>query len=98
IAWNAVRAGWAALLAVRLPGGAPRTAEGAVRGSAAPAERESQQVELNAAADAHWRTLVDGDVPAIVRFHATEGFRAKWDFQFGAMGRGYQTFGLFLLG
>jgi uncharacterized protein len=37
-------------------------------------------------------------VPGIARLHATTGFRAKWEFQYGFMGRGYQTFGLFLLG
>jgi len=53
---------------------------------------------MNAQAEEHWRALAGGDVPAIVRFHAGPGFVAKWDFQFGPMGRGYQTFGLFLLG
>ena len=53
---------------------------------------------MSAQAAEHWRALSSGDVPAIVRFHATSGLRAKWEFQFGFMGRGYQTFGLFLLG
>jgi len=53
---------------------------------------------LNTEAEEHWRAVAQGDVPAIVRFHTTTGFRAKWDFQFGVVGRGYQTFGLFLLG
>ena len=38
------------------------------------------------------------DVSSIARLHATTGFLSKWDFQFGFFGRGFQTFGLFLLG
>ena len=53
---------------------------------------------MNAEAEAHWQALATGDVSAIVRLHATTGFRSKWDFQFGFFGRGFQTFGLFLLG
>ena len=34
----------------------------------------------------------------MVWLNATTGFRAKWEFQLGVVGRGYQTFGLFLLG
>src|SRR5262245_46184704 len=93
-----VHARWLFLVAGLLLVGVPRIAERAVRGAGPPAEREARQVELNAAAGEHWQALVEGNVPAIVRFHATEGFRAKWEFQFGPMGRGYQTFGLFLLG
>ena len=53
---------------------------------------------MNAEAEEHWRAVKRRDVPAIVRLHATTGFRAKWGFQFGFFGRGFQTFGLFLLG
>ena len=41
---------------------------------------------------------MSGSVSEIVRIHATDGFRGKWDFQFGPMGRGFQTFALFLVG
>jgi uncharacterized protein len=34
----------------------------------------------------------------MIGLNATTGFRAKWEFQLGIVGRGYQTFGLFLLG
>jgi uncharacterized protein len=53
---------------------------------------------MNAEAAEHWLAVGEGNVPVIARFHATAGFRAKWEFQFGPLGRGYQTFGLFLLG
>jgi uncharacterized protein len=89
---------WLLFLAVLLLVGVPRIAERVVQGPATPGELESLQSRMNAQAEEHWRALAEGDVPAIVRLHATTGFRAKWEFQFGFMGRGFQTFGLFLLG
>ncbi len=93
-----VRDRWLLVLAVLLLVGVPRIAQRLVLGPATPAELQSLQSRMYAEAEEHWRGLADGDLPAIVRFHATSGFRAKWEFQFGPMGRGYQTFGLFLLG
>jgi uncharacterized protein len=93
-----VRDRWLLVLAVLLLVGAPRIAQRLVAGPVTPAELQSLQNRMNAEAGEHWRALTAGDVPAIARFHATTGFRAKWEFQLGPMGRGYQTFGLFLLG
>jgi uncharacterized protein len=93
-----VRDRWLLVLAVLLLVGVPRIAQRAVQGPATPAELQSLQSRMNAQAEEHWRALAEGDVPAIARLHATTGFRAKWEFQYGFMGRGYQTFGLFLLG
>jgi uncharacterized protein len=93
-----VRDRWLLVLAVVLLVGVPRIAQRVVQGPATRAELQSLQNRMNAQAEQHWRALTEGDVPAIVRFHATTGFRAKWEFQYGFMGRGYQTFGLFLLG
>ena len=93
-----VRDRWLLVLAVLLLVGVPRIAQRVVQGPATPAELQSLQVRMNAQAEEHWRAVAGGDVPAIVRLHATTGFRAKWEFQYGFMGRGYQTFGLFLLG
>jgi uncharacterized protein len=93
-----VRDRWLLVLAVLLLVGVPRIAQRVVQGPATPAELQSLQSRMNVQAEEHWRALAEGDVPAIVRLHATTGFRAKWEFQYGFMGRGYQTFGLFLLG
>jgi uncharacterized protein len=93
-----VRDRWLLVLAVLLLVGVPRIAQRLVQGPATPGELDSLQTRMNAQAEEHWRALVQGNVPAIVHLHATTGFRAKWEFQFGFMGRGYQTFGLFLLG
>jgi uncharacterized protein len=93
-----VRDRWLIVLAVLLLVGVPRIAQRLVHGPATPAELQLLQTRMNTEAEEHWRALAEGDVPAIVRLHATTGFRAKWEFQFGPMGRGYQTFGLFLLG
>jgi uncharacterized protein len=89
---------WLLVLAVLLLVGVPRIAERVIEGPATPAQRQSLQSRMNAEAEEHWRAVAAGDVPAIVRLHATTGFRAKWEFQFGFVGRGFQTFGLFLLG
>ncbi len=93
-----VRDRWLLVLAALLLVGVPRIVQRGVQGPATHAERESLQSRMNAQAEEHWRALAGGDVPAIVRLHATTGFQAKWEFQYGFMGRGYQTFGLFLLG
>ena len=93
-----VRDRWLVVLAVLLLAGAPRISERLVQGPATPAELQSLQARMNTQAEEHWRAVAAGDVPAIVRLHATTSFRAKWEFQFGFMGRGYQSFGLFLLG
>jgi uncharacterized protein len=89
---------WLLVLAVLLLVGVPRIAQRVIEGPTTPAELQSLQSRMNAEADEHWRAVAGGDVPAIVRLHATTGFRAKWEFQFGFVGRGFQTFGLFLLG
>ena len=89
---------WLLVLAVLLLVGVPRIAERVIEGPATPAQLRSLQSRMNAEAEEHWRAVAGGDVPAIVRLHATTGFRAKWEFQFGFFGRGFQTFGLFLLG
>jgi uncharacterized protein len=89
---------WILAVALVLLVGVPRVAVRAVQGPASAAERQALQERMDAQAEEHWTALVDGDLPAIVRFHATAGFRARWEFQYGFMGRGYQTFGLFLLG
>jgi uncharacterized protein len=93
-----VRDRWLLVLAIPLLVGAPRVAQRLVEGPATSVALQSQQGRMNAQAEEHWRAVVEGDIPAIVRLHATTGFRAKWGFQFGFVGRGYQTFGLFLLG
>jgi uncharacterized protein len=89
---------WILVLAVLLLVGAPRMAQRVVGGPATVADLRSEQAGLNELAREHWGAVTAGDVPGIVRIHASSGFRAKWEFQFGPMGRGFQTFGLFLLG
>jgi len=89
---------WLLLLAILLLVGMPRIAHRAIEGPRTAAELQSLQSRMNTEAEEHWRVVADGNVPGMVRFHSTTGFRAKWDFQFGFFGRGYQTFGLFLLG
>lgn len=89
---------WLLVLAILLLVGVPRIAQRAIEGPTTRAELQSLQDRMTADAKDHWRAVAEGNVPAIVRLHATTGFRSKWDFQFGFFGRGYQTFGLFLLG
>jgi uncharacterized protein len=93
-----VRDRWLIVLAVLLLVGVPRIANRVIEGRTSQAQLLSLQSRMNSEAEEHWRAVAVGDVPAIVRLHATTGFRAKWEFQFGFVGRGYQTFGLFLLG
>ena len=48
--------------------------------------------------EAYFSTIKSGSVPAIFASNITDGVRMKLGFQFGVVGRGYQTFGLFLVG
>lgn len=89
---------WLLMLALVLIIGTPRVLQRAVLGPASAADVRLEQAGMEEFAARHWRALAAGDVPEILRLHATEGFRAKWQFQFGPMGRGFQTFALFLLG
>jgi uncharacterized protein len=89
---------WLLVLALLLLVGVPRIAQRVIEGPMTPGELQSLQSRMNAAAEEHWRVVAGEDVTALVRHHATTGFRDKWEFQFGFVGRGFQTFGLFLLG
>jgi uncharacterized protein len=89
---------WVVILAVVLLVGLPRVADRLVKGPASQQQLQAAQGRINAEAEQHWRALATGDVATMVRLNASAGFRAKWEFQFGVVGRGYQTFGLFLLG
>lgn len=93
-----VRDRWLFLLAFLLLVGGPRIAHRVIDGPATHTELQSYQQRMIAEADEHWQAVSEGDVPSILRIHATTGFKAKWEFQYGFFGRGYQTFGLFLLG
>jgi uncharacterized protein len=93
-----VRDRWLIVLALLLLTGVPRAAQRVIEGPSTPAQLQALQSRMNAQAEEHWRAITGGDVPSIVRLHATTGFQAKWEFQFGFFGRGFQTFGLFLLG
>ncbi len=93
-----VRGRWLFALALVLMLGTPRIVQRVVQGPMPAEQYKSTLASLDALAVRHWRALSSGDVPEIVRIHANEGFRAKWEFQFGFMSRGYQTFGLFLIG
>lgn len=89
---------WLLVFALVLLIGVPRAAQRVIAGPSTATERELLQARMNAEAVEHWRALSAGDVSSIARLHATTGFLSKWDFQFGFFGRGFQTFGLFLLG
>jgi uncharacterized protein len=93
-----VRDRWLLVLAVLLLVGVPRAAQRLIEGPMTPAQLQSLQNRMTTEAEEHWRAVAGSDVPALVRQQATTGFRSKWEFQFGPIGRGYQTFGLFLLG
>jgi uncharacterized protein len=57
-------------------------------------EDASRQAE----AARHWETLTHGSFTGVLRANASKTLSNKVEFQLGFMGRGYQTFGLFLLG
>jgi uncharacterized protein len=98
IAFYRVRDRWLFVLAVALMMGTPRVVQRAIVGPIRPAELRAEHQREDEAAARHWQALASGSVPGMARSNATDGLRAKWDFQFGPFGRGYQTFALFLLG
>lgn len=52
----------------------------------------------NPMAATYFQTLKNGSIVDVFRSNATEGQLMKMDFQLGVFGRGYLTFGFFLLG
>lgn len=52
----------------------------------------------SAATVAYWEVLKNGTIWEVFRDNATNGLLSKLDFQFGVFGRGYLTFGFFLMG
>jgi uncharacterized protein len=93
-----VRDRWLLALALVLAVGTPRVVQRTAGGPIPAAERAALQQRMDATAVRHWQALEKGDVAEIARIHATEALAAKWQFQFGFMGRGFQTFALFLVG
>ncbi len=89
---------WLFALALVLAIGTPRVAQRAFSGPTTAEERKAVQSRMDEVAIRHWDALKRGDVQEIARIHTTDAFRAKWEFQFGPMGRGWQTFALFLVG
>jgi uncharacterized protein len=89
---------WLLALALVLLIGTPRVIQRVI---VPPATRASQKVMMTSMEEAgvrHWQALESGDLAKIVRNNVTEGLRSKWEYQTGLMGRGYQTFALFLVG
>jgi uncharacterized protein len=89
---------WLLAIALVLLIGTPRVVQRVVGGPGSVAEQKVLQTSMDAAAVRHWQALESGNLALIVPNNATEGLRSKWDFQMGFMGRGYQTFALFLIG
>lgn len=52
----------------------------------------------SAATASYWEILKSGTIWEVFKENAANGFLSKLDFQFGVFGRGYLTFGFFLLG
>jgi uncharacterized protein len=98
IAFYRVRDRWLFVLAAVLLIGTPRVVSRALVGPESPEQAKVERQRQDEAAARHWQALASGRVRGIAWNNATDGFRGKWDFQFGAFGRGYQTFALFLLG
>lgn len=93
-----VRDRWLLALALLLLVGTPRIVNRVAAGPVSEATLKNLQTRMNAEAVEHWQVLESGDPRKIVLNNATAGLRSRWDFQMGFMGRGYQTFGLFLVG
>ncbi len=89
---------WLLAIALVLLVGSPRIVRTLVGGPGAFGDRKAMETSMNAAAVRHWQALESGDLTRIIPNNATEGLFSKWDFQMGFMGRGYQTFALFLIG
>jgi uncharacterized protein len=89
---------WLLAIALVLLVGSPRVVRAVLGGPGAFGDQKAMAASLDAAAVRHWQALESGDLTRIVADNATAGMLSKWDFQMGFMGRGYQTFALFLIG
>jgi uncharacterized protein len=89
---------WLLAIALLLLIGAPRVVGRLVSGPTPVAEQKAFMPRLEAGAVRHWQALESGDLRKIIPNNATDGLLNKWGYQMGFSGRGYQTFGFFLIG
>jgi uncharacterized protein len=89
---------WLIALALVLLVGTPRVVRRVVGGPTSQEQQQASTTAMEAAAVRHWQALESGDLTRIIPNNASDGLRGKWDYQMGFMGRGYQTFALFLIG
>jgi uncharacterized protein len=96
---------WLVIPALLLILGVPRVAYFAATrpwgaSASATAQAPTTQAEDPRVAEVvrHWETLTHGSLGAVLQANASKSLSNKVEFQLGFMGRGYQTFGLFLLG
>jgi uncharacterized protein len=59
---------------------------------------QASMARMQAGETEYWAVATGGSWLEMARLNAIPGFMNKMEFQFGAIGRGYQTFALFLLG
>ena len=78
--------------------GLPRVLMAIGGGGTSPEQAAELQTTMQAQAVEHWNNIANGDLLAIVARNGTQGMGNRLNFQFGPISRGYQTFGLFLIG
>lgn len=96
IAYFAATRPWAGAASTQTEAGkSPQASAAAAALPQAAAKTDNPRRE---AAIRHWETLTQGSFGAVLQANASKAISNKVEFQLGFMGRGYQTFGLFLLG
>jgi len=78
--------------------GAPRIFVAATQPPMTKAELGAKEAAMEGQAVRHWEAVTDGRVLDMVRLNLTDSLGLRNEFQFGAIGRGYQTLGYFMLG
>jgi uncharacterized protein len=89
-------AGW--IVAIVLLIGVPRIIYKVAVPAVDATAQKALDRENDEASTRHFQAAKHGPTSELVRGNATEMLAAKMDFQFGVFSRGYQTFGLFLIG
>ena len=89
---------WLVMVALVLILGTPRLAYQAFSPVPTTEQLTQAAARTKIETERHWETLTRGSIIDVARANAAKALPNKVDFQLGFMGRGYQTFGLFLLG
>ena len=89
---------WLWIIGLCLILGGPRILTSLTLPEQTPEQQMAIQERTQAQAQEHWLNLTEGSFWTIASSNGVDAFSGRFEFQFGPISRGFQTFGLFLIG